>query len=371
MKVMLVDDEPLALQFLESQLHSIGDFTIVGAYDSTRGLTKKIIEKQPELLFLDIKIGAVNGVELASTIQEVKPDLPIVFVTGFHEYAVQAFELNALDYIVKPIQKDRLIKTIQRLRQDEINENTSEAPIQIMCMPTLQFIQNNASIPVHWRTSKAKEIFCYLLHHAGKPVRKDILIDEFWGESELVKSTTQLYSTIYVIRKTLAASLPSLSLTSKDQCYQLHIGDTKIDAEVWENQLHQLPPLQQDSLPSYQAFLREYKGDYFATEGYEWAETKQRYLRESWYKTAAQTGKCLEELQMIEDALSLYLIMQAHFPYISHSYHRILHLYSALGECGEVMNQYERLKIMLAEEYGVNPDSDITEWYESWRMQHM
>jgi two-component SAPR family response regulator len=371
MKVMLVDDEPLALQFLESQLHSIGDFTIVGAYDSTRGLTKKIIEQQPELLFLDIKIGAVNGVELASTIQEVKPDLPIVFVTGFHEYAVQAFEVNALDYIVKPIQKDRLIKTIQRLHQDEITESASEAPIQIMCMPTLQFIQNNASIPVQWRTSKAKEVFCFLLHHAGKPVRKDVLIEEFWGETELAKSTTQLYSTIYVIRKTLAASLPSLSLSSKDQCYQLHVGDTKIDVEEWQKQLHQLLPLQQDTLPSYQALLRQYNGDYFATEGYGWAETKQRYVQELWYKTAAQVGKCLEELQMMEEALSLYFTMQAKFPYITHSYHRILHLCDALGESGEVVNQYERLEIMLAEEYGVNPDSEVAEWYESWRMQHM
>jgi two-component SAPR family response regulator len=371
MKVMLVDDEPLALQFLESQLHSIGDFTIVGAFDSARGLTEEIIEQQPELLFLDIQIGAVNGVELASAIQEVKPELPIVFVTGFHEYAVQAFEVNALDYIVKPIQKDRLMKTIQRLRQDKITESTSESPIHIMCMPTLQFVQNDTLLPVQWRTSKAKEVFCYLLHHAGKPVRKDILIEEFWGETELSKSTTQLYSTIYVIRKTLAAALPSLSLTSKDQCYQLHLGDTKIDAEEWEKQLHHLPPLQRDTLPSYQAFLREYKGDYFATEGYEWAETKQRHLRESWYKSAAQAGKCLEEWQMIEDALSLYLIMQARFPYIAHSYHRMLHLYDALGEAGEVVNQYERLEVMLADEYGVLPDPDITEWYRSWRMQHM
>ncbi|PAF18658.1 response regulator [Terribacillus saccharophilus] len=370
MKVMLVDDEPLALQFLETQLHSIGDFTIVGAYGSARGLMGKIKEMRPELLFLDIKIGAVNGIELAATIQEEHPDLPIVFVTGFHEYAVQAFELNALDYIVKPIQKDRISKTIQRLNKD-VRKNDSQAPILIECMPALQFIQNGTALPVQWRTSKAKEIFCYLLHNAELPVRKDILIETFWEEKELEKAFTQLYSTIYVIRKTLAASLPSLSLSSMDQCYKLQLGNAIVDADKWQSRLKRMPSMSQESLADYRELLREYKGDYFSLEGYTWAETVQRQLKELWYKTAAQVAKHLEELYAYEEAISLYIQMQSNHPYTAHSYIRLMHLYDALGESGEVVSQYEGLKLMLEKEYDVTPEEEVMEWYESWRMRHM
>lgn len=369
MKVMLVDDEPLALQFLESQLHSIGDFTIVGAYQTSRGLLEKMKEKKPELLFLDIKIGAVNGVELAAAIQEEQPNVPIVFVTGFQEYAVQAFELNALDYIVKPIQKDRLRKTIQRLDK-EVQKNDSDAPVRINCMPTLQFLQNGETLPVQWRTSKAKEVFCYLLHHAEKPIRKDVLIEEFWGEKEPEKAFTQLYSTIYVIRKTLAASLPGLSLSSSNQCYQLHLGDSEVDITEWQNQLTHLSVLNEHSLSSYQRLLREYKGDYFSAEAYTWAESGQRQLREKWYKTAAHVGLFLEEQNIVEDAISLYLRMQSDYPFIAHSYIRLMHVYEVLGVSSEVVNQYECLKQMLEEEFDIAPEAELVAWYESWKERH-
>ncbi|SEN30910.1 Two-component response regulator, SAPR family, consists of REC, wHTH and BTAD domains [Terribacillus saccharophilus] len=370
MKVMLVDDEPLALQFLETQLHNIGDFTIVGAYQTSRGLMDRIKEKKPELLFLDIKIGSVNGVELAATIQEEQPNLPIVFVTGFHEYAVQAFELNALDYIVKPIQKERLRKTIQRLNT-EVQKKASDTPIRINCMPTLQFFQNGETLPVQWRTSKAKEVFCYLLHHAEKPVRKDVLIEEFWEEKEPEKAFTQLYSTIYVIRKTFSGSLPSLSLSSANQCYQLHLGDAEVDVMEWSNNLKQLPALSEHTLSSYQGLLREYKGDYFSAEAYIWAESEQRQLKESWYKTAIQVGLFLEAQNLVEDAISLYLRMQTDYPYISHSYIRLMHVYDMAGVSSQVVHQYERLMQMLEEEFDIGPEAELVDWYEMWREQHM
>ncbi|MFP7492530.1 response regulator [Terribacillus saccharophilus] len=369
MKVMLVDDEPLALQFLESQLHSIGDFNIVGAYQTSRGLIEEIAEKKPELLFLDIKIGSVNGVGLAAEIQEEHPDLPIVFVTGYQEYAVQAFELNALDYLVKPIQKDRLRKTIQRLDLD-VQENDPGAQIRIICMNALQFNQNGVPLTVQWRTTKAKEVFCYLLHHAGKPVRKDVLLDRFWEETAPEKAKTQLYSTIYVIRKTLAASLPALSLSSHNQCYQLQLGNAEVDIVQWQDHINHLPALHEHSLASYLTLLQDYKGDYFAGEGYEWAESRQNQLRELWIKTAILTGAYLEEQNRLEDAISLYMRMQAEYPYLAHSYIRLMHLYDVIGETGEVVSQYERLTIMLEEEFGIAPEPELMAWYESWRVQH-
>ena len=70
-----------------------------------------------DIVFLDIQIPEINGIELAEQLLEMKPKLSIVFVTAFDNFAIKAFELNALDYILKPVRKERLLNTVERIKQ--------------------------------------------------------------------------------------------------------------------------------------------------------------------------------------------------------------------------------------------------------------
>ncbi len=112
-KAFLVDDEPLALTVLESLLKKHENIEILGTAHSTDGLREKLEELKPDVLFSDIQMPGQTGLEF---IKEVYPmPYAIIFTTAFQNFAADAFEFEALDYMLKPISPDRLSKAIKRL----------------------------------------------------------------------------------------------------------------------------------------------------------------------------------------------------------------------------------------------------------------
>ena len=116
MDVIIVDDEPVARRTLRECCAREPDLNIVGEYGDARSALEAIRAKPPHLLFLDIQIDTQNGVALARALD---PDtLPmIVFVTAYHDYALEAFEVSAVDYLLKPFDDDRFRKTLARVRR--------------------------------------------------------------------------------------------------------------------------------------------------------------------------------------------------------------------------------------------------------------
>lgn len=114
-KVVLVDDEKPLLDELEYLLHKYENIQILGAFTDSVEALKGIGTLKPNAVFLDIDMPILNGLNLAREILNVNKNISIIFITGFGNYAVQAFEVNAIDYIMKPIQSDRLDATIDKL----------------------------------------------------------------------------------------------------------------------------------------------------------------------------------------------------------------------------------------------------------------
>jgi len=114
MRVMLVDDEHLARERLARLLSSHADIEIVGEAQDGEQAAERILELQPELVFLDIQMPGCSGMELAASLPAPRPR--IIFCTAFDEYAVEAFELHAVDYLLKPVTRARLAQAIERVR---------------------------------------------------------------------------------------------------------------------------------------------------------------------------------------------------------------------------------------------------------------
>lgn len=96
----IVDDEPLALGLLESYVGNTPFLKLTGKFSSAKVVMQEMIERQPDLIFLDIQMPHVNGVELARFIDE---KTKIIFTTAFKEYALEGYRVNAIDYLLKPI----------------------------------------------------------------------------------------------------------------------------------------------------------------------------------------------------------------------------------------------------------------------------
>ena len=116
MKLLIVDDEPLARAHLRRLLETLGETALDEAEEATEAL-QKAEALRPDVVFLDIRMPGISGIQLAAALQSLDGPPLIVFVTGYSEYALSAFDRNALDYLVKPLSPDRLSKSLARARE--------------------------------------------------------------------------------------------------------------------------------------------------------------------------------------------------------------------------------------------------------------
>ncbi len=118
LRTIIVDDEWLVREELKMLLGDYPELIVVGEAANVPQAVELIHRTAPEVIFLDIQMPGASGFDL---LERAEINAKIVFVTAYDQYALKAFEVNALDYLLKPIQKDRLAKTIQRLVSSDIS----------------------------------------------------------------------------------------------------------------------------------------------------------------------------------------------------------------------------------------------------------
>jgi two-component system LytT family response regulator len=117
LKTIIVDDEALARRGLQHRLAHVGDVEVVGEAHNGREALELIRKIKPDLVFLDIQMPGMDGFDVLRGLPQRRMPA-IVFVTAFDDYAIQAFEANALDYLLKPIEDSRLNDALDRVRQN-------------------------------------------------------------------------------------------------------------------------------------------------------------------------------------------------------------------------------------------------------------
>ena len=115
-RTILVDDEPLAIQGLRLRLEKHEDVEIVETCSNGREAIRAIKTHKPDLVFLDIQMPGFDGFSVIQGLMEVEPPL-FVFVTAYSDHAIRAFQAQATDYLMKPVEEERLADTMDRIRQ--------------------------------------------------------------------------------------------------------------------------------------------------------------------------------------------------------------------------------------------------------------
>ena len=124
-RTILVDDEPLAIQGLRLRLEKHDDVEIVETCSNGREAIRAIKTNKPDLVFLDIQMPGFDGFSVIQGLMEVEPPL-FVFVTAYTDHAIRAFEAQAVDYLMKPVEEDRLADTLERVRQRLAEKRSAE-----------------------------------------------------------------------------------------------------------------------------------------------------------------------------------------------------------------------------------------------------
>ncbi|WP_369382115.1 response regulator [Lysinibacillus fusiformis] len=374
MRIVLVDDEYLSLTRLKTLLEEskVAGIEIVGEYTDSLKVIEEIQSLKPSVVFLDIVMSDMDGLALGEKIQELLPDVEIVFTTGFDQYALDAFNLHAVDYLLKPVQIKRLEKTLERL--DQINNKhkqsvTNSTTINLFGGLHVTSPDGQTKI-LKWRTSKAKELFAYLLNHRDEIIFRDTVLELFWPESDRDRASKQLYTAIYTIRQTLKNyDLDGVQISSPllNSGYKLLMEHTIVDVEQWLYSLKSLPSLEQATVDEHEQVFQMYTGDYLGDCDYLWAESERERLRRLWLQHAHQLTDFYITNENYPAAIKIQEKVQALCADEEDNYFTLMKLYHLLNNVAAVEEQYLLLKKALLEHLAVEPSQETEAWYHSWK----
>jgi len=159
MKALLIDDEPLARSVVREYLASFPEIEIAGECNDGFEGVKMIQETNPDLLFLDIQMPKINGFEMLELVDQ-KP--AIIFTTAFDEYAIKAFEANAVDYLLKPFSKERFDSAVKKFL-DRKSSVSTQASTEKLLEATSQNPPQNSRVVVK-TGNKIKIIPVHTIH---------------------------------------------------------------------------------------------------------------------------------------------------------------------------------------------------------------
>lgn len=372
MKAILIDDEPLALKYLEHQLVNLDNFQVVGKFTDSLAGKQAVETTEVDIVFLDIHIPEMNGMELAERLLESKPELPIVFVTAYDEFAIRAFELNALDYLLKPVRQERLSKTIERIKQSREEEKAHPSFPQAEKLHINMFHQVTISDgkqikELHWRTTKVQQLFLYLLHHRGEVVDKSALIELLWSDYEFKKAYAQLYTSIYHIRKTLEPFGPHFKIKNMQEGYMLTLEDIVLDVEEFERVIQLEYSLSEETIADYEQALNLFTGEYLQGCDYLWAEGERQRLQSLWITTSLNMVNWYCSHNNFEKAMKHCWDICQRYPLEEEANFFLMRIFATIGNRSSVDRQYCQLKEVLREELNELPSPSITKWYTNWK----
>lgn len=274
MRIAAVDDETHALERFERMVSNVTELSLCGLFETGEQLLAYLRENPLDAVFLDIEMPGINGLQLSEQIQNLNENIEIIFVTAFNQYAVDAFEVQAMDYIMKPLTEERLGKTIRRLLKTNRTATRPGKPF-IQCFGEFEVFLNGEVMT--WKNSKAKEVLAFLVHKNGVPVSWEKISAAVWPDYNSEKAQTNFHATTYLLRKRLAEAGLSQILESVRGNYR--IVTDKVDCDAY--QLEEIIKKNQMKRKEDTRLLEQpvQKG-YMEGSGYDWAYPRAAELDE-------------------------------------------------------------------------------------------
>lgn len=322
---------------------------------------------KPDVLFLDIEMPEMSGLELAEKAFANGYDGEIVFTTAYNQYAVEAFKVNALDYLLKPIMPEELERSLERVKKRreadlcyKLNSTSKKIRVSLLGITSIYYGESNKT--VRWMTLKSAELFAYmLLQKADVNISKWQLIENIWTDKDQDKADINLRSTISRTNKTLRENNIDISIKSTGSGYKLCINETdvEVDAFMLEDMVFKYTKIDKENLESYENIISKYKPilEEFSSDWcYEVKETYHRYFVSlakrlvAYYK--AINAEPLKILRVIE-------IIIRYEPYDEEVRENALRLHYIIGGKASLEKYYLDYCEFLKNELQIEPSTSI------------
>ena len=223
MNILLADDEELQLIRLENACKNVLKDVTFLKFTNPLNITDENISLT-DIAFLDIGMPGINGIQLAKKMKSIKPEIKIIFVTAYDDYALEAYKVHASGYITKPVSEERIKEEISEL--EKTVDLTPTKKLQIKCFGNFEIFYKGE--PVKFSYQKSKEVFAYLVDREGSLININEINAVMWEEDH----KSYLRNLIADIQQTLK------SIDCSDIFVKKHNGcaiDTsKVDCDAYE-----------------------------------------------------------------------------------------------------------------------------------------
>lgn len=361
-RVVIVEDEKPILNLMKVLIGRNSDYTISGAFSNPLEALECIPDLQPDVVFIDVEMPRMNGIELASRIHKLMYQPEIVFTTAYKNYALEAFEVSALDYILKPITPEAIHRVTERLvkrMRPAVIQGPKKTEPMIRCFGGFEVCDSEGK-PIHFRTRRAEELFAYFLCNAGRYISKWKIMDLLWPDMQDERGASNLYNTIYLLKKMLKEKDFGMEIRKMNDGYMLETGNESYDALEYQRFHLEIVEGQQNTTQMerlsilYQGPLLDGKPDLWKIsleEAYcKFFTTCTRLLVDN--DCAAQDWHKAE--QRLEKFLSLY-------PLHEEMNQQMIDVYAKLGNKEKIARLYEKFEGAYRTELGLVPSAEFKE----------
>jgi len=248
MRILLVDDEELQLlRLTEAVKKALPADNVFLSYANPVLAWEENKETPVDIAFLDIDMPVINGILLAKKLKGVNPQVNVIFVTAFNEYALDAYKLHASGYVTKPVNLEKIREELDGLRYTVELKPTKK--LQVKCFGNFEVFANG--VPVKFSRKKSKELFAYLIDREGAAVNVNELNAILWEEDK----KSYFRNLIADIQTSLkAVDAEDVFIKRRNECF---VDVNKIDCDAYE--------YRKDNPDA----IRMYRGEYMAQ--YSWA----------------------------------------------------------------------------------------------------
>lgn len=227
MKILAVDDEPIALEGLVSTISKVVPQAEVRGFDNVPDALVYAFAARPQVAFLDINLRADSGLDLAKRLKEINPQINIIFTTGYKQYMEQAFEMHASGYIVKPVTPEKVSAELANLRKPVTEFH--EKKVRVKTFGEFEVFAGDK--PLQFSYLKSKEILAYLVDCRGSMCTNGTLTGLLWGDDDPSSHRSYLSNLLADLFNTLKnAGCEDILIKRRGQ---IGVDVTKIDCDYY------------------------------------------------------------------------------------------------------------------------------------------
>ncbi|MEK0315402.1 response regulator [Cohnella sp. 56] len=374
MKTILVDDERPAMQQLARLLDGDSRVRIVGMYTAAAEALNHISNLKVDCMFLDIGMPGLSGLEAAGIVRSIDPNIRIVFVTAYADYAVDAFEVQATDYLLKPVRPARLGQTLDRLYEAYLSKPQEQMTMQpaqpnVRCLGKLQLTDRDRR-PLRWRTLKTQQLFAALLH-VGDWVSREDLLDMLWGEGDGERSVSYLHTSIYQLRKLLKETESGAAVEFELENYRLELSELVTDVALFEKALSEPIPCEEGTLHYYESVLSLYRGDYMADLDFDWLRSTRTKLADGYMRMSLKAAAYEVSSGRFEQAAARLSALRERNPYGEELCLLAMEAWFGLGDKPALDACYRAYCEACREELRIEPANSVQDKYEQWNARFL